>query len=813
MTTLQNTEKVVVERAMTDLASAGSVSVAPRRQNAELQKVHRLLRGRYHWAILLSLCFSTGGIWLGLHFGKKTYQSAGIVRLLAVMPKVMYSVDDKGVLPMYEQFADSQVTLIKSQRVLDKASEDPEFRALKPLPGQPPLDLAANLEVIRTGEMIWVKLNSPDPQSAQVGVNCIIRAFEEVYAEIEAKSGDRRRELRESLRTTLANKYGVLRQEILDSAKLHGSDDLRPEYMFKLNEVQKLEAMMGETRIAIPLAAKQAAAASQPSTHPSEELSVDQIASMDQRMNQYLSERDTIRHRIISLKAKGILDSNPLMVEAQASLLNAEDDIVQRARSIRERMARSNRPLNEALAGGSNMNTEELLAERLRSYTDMYNAASLELKSLGVQRLQLDDLRNKADVVKQELDETNRAIDQMQVESQMSARVVPLADATRPTIPLRDTRPSFAAAGALGGVSLGFGILLAVGFVNQKMQRPEDAEYGVMGRVLGVLPELPEDMADTEQQGLASHCVHEIRTRLLIAGGRAKTQVFGITSPTAGSGKTSLTLALGISFASAKLRTLLIDCDLVGGGLSTRVDAIIHRKLGQILVRRKLINEAQLQKAVASSKTSGNKLGEALVQLGYISAEDLTGALSRQLVDRLGLLDALAGESIEQCVARTGVEHLDILPLGHANAQHIGRLAPHNLHRLIEAARERYDIVLVDTGPILGSLESSIVASQVDATVFVVSRGELRSLVNRSCAELAAVSRNFAGVVFNRAKQVDIYAYDSKSRILSVRSDLGSVDDLAANSFDMGRLSESSRLGPVARAVASVHGSSDAKAE
>jgi succinoglycan biosynthesis transport protein ExoP len=808
MTTLQNTEKVLVERAAADISPAAPVYLPSKRPNAELQKVHRLLRGRYKWAILLSLCFSAAGIWAGLHFGKKTYQSAGIIRLLAVMPKVMYSVDDKGTLPMYEQFAESQLTLIKSQRVLDKAVEDPEWRAQRFLLEQPSDYLALNLEVSRVGEMIWIKLNSPDPQAAQVGVNAVIRAFQAVYENIEATSDDRRRTLREELRTTLSNKWGALREEILNNAKVYGSDDLRPEYMFKLNEVQKLESMIGQTNLEIPLAARQSAASSQPSTRPMDILTVDQIAAMDARMNQYLSERDTVRRHISSLRAKGILESNPLMVEARASLLNAEEDITQRATTFRERMTKTNRPSPDALAGMQNMTTDEMLAERLKAYTDMHKTASTELKALGVQRLQLDDLRSKADVVKQELDETTRAIEQMQFESRMSARLVTMSEATHPTVPSRDTRPSFAAAGALGGVSLGFGILLAVGFVNQKIQRPEDAEHGVMGRVLGVLPELPEDLADSEQQNLASHCVHEIRTRLLIAGGRAKTQVFGITSPTAGSGKTSLTLALGISFASAKLRTLIIDCDLVGGGLSTRVDAIIHRRLGQILVRQKLITEVQLQKAIAVAKSSGKKLGEVVVDLHYVTADGLNSALSRQLTDRLGLLDALAGEPVEMCIAGTGVEHLDILPLGHANAQHIGRLAPHNLHRLIESARERYDIVLVDTGPILGSLESSIVASQVDATVFVVSRGEQRSLVNRSCAELAAVSKKFAGVVFNRAKQVDIYAYDSKSRILSLRSDPISTDELGAISSDIGRLAESSRLGPVARAVASIHGDS-----
>ena len=69
---------------------------------------------------------------------------------------------------------------------------------------------------------------------------------------------------------------------------------------------------------------------------------------------------------------------------------------------------------------------------------------------------------------------------------------------------------------------------------------------------------------------LVSHSIHQIRGMLQIQGGARNHNVFAVTSPVAGRGKTTLTHALGVSFAHANARTLLIDCDMIGGGLSAR---------------------------------------------------------------------------------------------------------------------------------------------------------------------------------------------------------------------------------------------------
>ena len=54
-------------------------------------------------------------------------------------------------------------------------------------------------------------------------------------------------------------------------------------------------------------------------------------------------------------------------------------------------------------------------------------------------------------------------------------------------------------------------------------------------------------------------------------------------------------------------------------------------RIGDLLVQNKIISEGQLQGALAEQKKTGRKLGRTLIELGYLTEEDLLGFLSRQL--------------------------------------------------------------------------------------------------------------------------------------------------------------------------------------
>ena len=56
-----------------------------------------------------------------------------------------------------------------------------------------------------------------------------------------------------------------------------------------------------------------------------------------------------------------------------------------------------------------------------------------------------------------------------------------------------------------------------------------------------------------------------------------------------------------------------------------------HRRIGTILLKEGLVNEAQLREAVHVQKTTGKRLGEVLVERGVISEDQMAQVLGRQL--------------------------------------------------------------------------------------------------------------------------------------------------------------------------------------
>jgi Mrp family chromosome partitioning ATPase len=255
---------------------------------------------------------------------------------------------------------------------------------------------------------------------------------------------------------------------------------------------------------------------------------------------------------------------------------------------------------------------------------------------------------------------------------------------------------------------------------------------------------------------MAAHGVHQIRMLLERRFQPGRTPVFAITSSTAGAGKTSLSLALGLSFAASGSRTLLIDCDIIGGGLTSRMKKGSRRRIGHVLRRLGLINTEQLIAALKESKERGEKIGETLVRHGCVTEADVAHALEVQQSAVVGLREALNGDPANECITGVGTNHLFLMPLGSARRQHVAQLSCPALLRVLEQVRGWFDVILIDTGPILGSLEAGAAVMAADETVMTVARGEHRHMIDRAIEQLHAAGGRLAGIVLNRVSVGDI---------------------------------------------------------
>ena len=282
--------------------------------------------------------------------------------------------------------------------------------------------------------------------------------------------------------------------------------------------------------------------------------------------------------------------------------------------------------------------------------------------------------------------------------------------------------PQVCGGGRLGAAMLGFGLILAITLLDRRVRNADEVRVRLsVGQLLGVLPELPDDLSQPEQAAAAAHAVHQIRSMLQIRTTNPK-PCFAVTSPLSGSGKTSLSLALAFSFASSGAKTLIIDCDLVGGGLTRKLNATARKRIGRVLRNKGVINTIQLRDALKIARLRGTQIGHTLVKMGLATREDVDQCLILQAKMSFGLLDAMNGEPLANCITPTGIDNCHVLPVGGATANHAVSLSPSGVKRVIEMARKAFDVIIVDSGPIPGSLEASAVAVAVDGVVMLVSR-------------------------------------------------------------------------------------------
>ncbi|MDH3998733.1 MAG: type II secretion system protein GspE, partial [Desulfuromonadales bacterium] len=107
-------------------------------------------------------------------------------------------------------------------------------------------------------------------------------------------------------------------------------------------------------------------------------------------------------------------------------------------------------------------------------------------------------------------------------------------------------------------------------------------------------------------------------------------------------------------------------------------------RLGELLVRNKLIDEKQLAKALEEQKASGGRLGASLVKLGFLKEEDLAAFLSRQYgVPSINLSEFEIDESVIKLIPAEVVQKYQLVPVNRAGATLIVAMAdPSNLNAI-----------------------------------------------------------------------------------------------------------------------------------
>jgi Mrp family chromosome partitioning ATPase len=348
----------------------------------------------------------------------------------------------------------------------------------------------------------------------------------------------------------------------------------------------------------------------------------------------------------------------------------------------------------------------EELKLRLASVEERLAASREAQRKLGNAHLQMQSLVEQRVRINEKISEVDARIDEITTESRIQdftadARRISVVEAgVTPNTPSSDRRRKMAAMGFVGGGAVPVILMLGLGLLSKSVRFSDDKILTGSEGIVGMLPDLGSSLGDQELAEASAFAIHQIRSQLQILHSRNENGlVYEVTSPSSQDGKTSLIIALGLSFAESGDKTLLLDLDLIGRGLS--------------------------------------------IHFGHPNAPSLVEGITNP-----DILDGLT-ES-------TSFDRLSILPAGFGDDGEISRLSPNVVRNLLETLREKYDTVLVDTGPILGSIEAGFLAAEADGVILVVGRGQIRALIRRAIDQINGVGGKIVATVFNRASGYEL---------------------------------------------------------
>jgi polysaccharide biosynthesis transport protein len=247
--------------------------------------------------------------------------------------------------------------------------------------------------------------------------------------------------------------------------------------------------------------------------------------------------------------------------------------------------------------------------------------------------------------------------------------------------------------GAVAGLVFGLAIAFFLEYLDTSVKTLEDVERYLQVPVLAVIP---RDVGVLyKQNGISpdAEAYRILRTNIEFNRKNPEDNAITVVSGGAGEGKSTTLVNLAYICAQGGYTTLMIDADLRRPRLHTFFE--INNSVG------------------------------------------LTNFLTTELM-------------LEDVILQTPVDNLYFMPSGILPADAAGILNSRRMSELIQDVKQRFDLILVDSPPILGVSDASVLASEVDLTMIVVQHRKLpRNMLMRVKQAVENVGGHVIGVVLN----------------------------------------------------------------
>lgn len=279
---------------------------------------------------------------------------------------------------------------------------------------------------------------------------------------------------------------------------------------------------------------------------------------------------------------------------------------------------------------------------------------------------------------------------------------VQLSTVRAATVPDSPTSPNLALNVVLGiliGVVMGVGTAVLRELLDTRVRTVEDVGALTNSAVIGLIayePAAPDYplIVQVSPQSMRAEAFRRLRTNLQFLAVEGMSNAIVMTSALPGEGKSTTTINLAITLADAGQRVALVDADL----------------------RRPSMAK-------------------------YMGIEGSVG-LTTVLIGRAG---------VDDVVQPWGNGNLDVITSGQIPPNPSELLGSRRMAAFVEELTSRYDVVLIDTSPLLPVTDGAILARLVGGAVVVVGAGTIhRAQLEDALETLSTVNAKILGMVVNR---------------------------------------------------------------
>jgi succinoglycan biosynthesis transport protein ExoP len=352
-------------------------------------------------------------------------------------------------------------------------------------------------------------------------------------------------------------------------------------------------------------------------------------------------------------------------------------------------------------------------ASTISNLTSAENQLNSQINSIGRQinklnpttdAAQLSALSNQAGVLKQQLA-------QLQVAGAVASSSVEfVTPALAPAAPSSPKPVEDALLGLLIGLVIAIGVAFLRDSLDDTINSVDAAERVSGAPVLAAVPlvtswkkrENPMVISVTEPTSSEAEAYRSLRTSLQFARQSRKLRTILVTSPSASEGKTATLANLGAVFAQAGERVVLVSCDLRRPRLSQFFESPEPAELVAVLLGQQNLDDAL-------RPVPGN--------------------------DRLWTLGAWA-------VSPNPTE----------------LLSGERMRAVLTELEDRFDLILIDSPPVLPVSDAVILTAYADAVLLVVGAGQTRrNELKRTIERFAQTNAPVLGVVLNKVARQNGY--------------------------------------------------------